>query len=112
MPGRAVRENDGHRQVRPLRLVGELTGPVLRHVGGAINLQATLSASSAGSPDDMVAPHHPITCVGELEYDVEAEEFRCPHAGVPTSNDRTVYCVQHSIAILLIEEAVRKFMAT
>lgn len=81
----------------------------LTNVGGAINLQATLSASSAGTGD--TNPHHPITCTGELEVDIEAGEFRCPHIGVPLSEERTVYCLQHTIALLLIERAVAIFQA-
>jgi hypothetical protein len=87
---------------------GRLTYASLAHVAGQINLQATLSASSAGSGND-VTPHHPITCTGELEVDLEAGEFRCPHAGVPLADERAVYCLQHSVAILLIEMAVRRF---
>ena len=82
-----------------------MTLPILRNAGGAINLQATLSASSAGT-DMKVEPHHPITCAGELELDIEAGEFRCPHSGVPTAEERTTFCLQHSIALLIIELAV------
>lgn len=80
--------------------------PTLHHVGGVINLQATLSASSAGTDGIMIAPHHPITCAGDLEYDLEGGEFRCPHAGVPIHEERTVHCLQHSVALLIIELAV------
>jgi predicted RNA-binding Zn-ribbon protein involved in translation (DUF1610 family) len=79
----------------------------LANVAGAINLQATLSASSAGL--EVVQPHHPITCSGELEYDFEAGEFRCPHAGVPMSDVRTRHCLDHSVALLIIELAVKKY---
>ncbi|HET7110219.1 MAG TPA: hypothetical protein VFI41_05065 [Gemmatimonadales bacterium] len=81
----------------------------LTNVNGAINLQATLSASSAGSEGAPIAPHHPITRAGELEWDFEAGEFRCPHAGVPVNEQRTSHCLDHSIALLLIEEAVKAF---
>ena len=80
----------------------------LNNVNGAINLQATLSASSAIT-ESSVAPHHPITCTGDLEVDFEAGEFRCPHAGVPLTDQRTGYCIDHSIALLIIECAVAKF---
>ena len=80
----------------------------LVNVGGAINLQATLSASSAVS-EAPVQPHHPITCTGALEIDFEAGEFRCPHAGVPLHDERTGYCIDHSIALLIIEEAMRTY---
>lgn len=79
----------------------------VHNVGGAINLQATLSASSAGAGS--WEPHHPITCTGELEFDTEAGEFRCPHLGVPIGEERTVYALQHSMAILIIELAVRAY---
>lgn len=78
----------------------------MHHAGGSINLQATLSASSAGTEQGRYDPHHPITCAGELELDFEAGEFRCPHAGVPVNEERTTYCLQHSIALLIIELAV------
>lgn len=81
----------------------------IHNVGGQINLQATLSASSAGVSD--VNPHHPITCTSQLEIDIEAGEFRCEHVGVPLREERTVYALQHSVAILLIEEAVKRFQA-
>lgn len=80
----------------------------LTHVEGKLNLQATLSASSALTAESP-QPHHPITCTSNLEMDFEAGEFRCDHAGVPLTDLRTRYCVDHSVAILLIEEAVRKF---
>lgn len=75
---------------------------------GGINLQATLSASSAMG-GEVVNPHHPITCTSPLEVDFEAGEFRCQHAGVPLGELRTQYCVDHSIALLLIELAVAEF---
>lgn len=75
-------------------------------VTGQINLQATLSSSSAMG--DLIEPHHPITCTGQLVY-AEDGTFACDHATVPPDDERTVYCLQHSIAILIIEEAVRRF---
>lgn len=69
----------------------------------AIDLQGTLAASSAGAGE--VEPHHPICCPDDLELD---EEFRCPHAAVPLTEERTVYCLQHTVAILLIELAARR----
>lgn len=70
----------------------------------SFDLQVSLAASSAGY--EAVIPHHPITCAGVLELD--EEEFRCPHAAVPADEERTIYCIQHSIAFLLIEEAIGK----
>jgi hypothetical protein len=73
-----------------------------------INLQATLSASSSGTISEVVGHHHPITCTsGELELDEDG--LRCPHASVPADDPRTQECVDHSVAILLIEVAVARF---
>lgn len=83
-----------------------LTAPVTSGAG-SINLQSTLSASSAGT--EAVNPHHPITCADALEYDLDGGEFRCPHVSVALTEERTVRCVQHSIALLLIELAVRAY---
>ncbi|MGH8994143.1 MAG: hypothetical protein ACRDZ7_21750 [Acidimicrobiia bacterium] len=70
---------------------------------GSLNLQATLSASSATGPwDTFVAPHHPITCAGELRYDADGC-FRCEHAFAPPGDVRTQFCLDHSVALLLIE---------
>lgn len=74
----------------------------------SIGFQATLSATTAGIPVT-VQPHHPITCQsGDLEYDEDG--FRCPHAQVPPDDPRTVSCLQHSIAVLLIECAAAQFL--
>lgn len=70
---------------------------------GSINLQATLSASSAmGPPEGLGIPHHPITCSTELRYDGDGT-FACEHGAVPPGDIRTQFCVDHSIALLLIE---------
>jgi hypothetical protein len=70
---------------------------------GGINLQATLSASSAMSTaDGAPLPHHPITCTGPLNFD-EDGTFSCDHTAVPPGDVRTQYCIDHSIALLLIE---------
>lgn len=70
---------------------------------GGINLQATLSASSAMStPDGAPLPHHPITCTSSLTFE-EDGTFGCEHAEVPPGDVRTQYCIDHSIALLLIE---------
>lgn len=76
----------------------------ITHTGdGAVNLQATLSASSAMSPPEgATIPHHPITCGSVLRYDDDGR-FACEHAAVPPGDVRTQYCVDHSIALLLIE---------
>ena len=76
----------------------------ITHTGdGSINLQATLSASSAmPPPEGYPIPHHPITCPGPLEY-TEDGTFSCEHAEVPNGDVRTQFCLDHSIALLLIE---------
>lgn len=72
-----------------------------------INLQATLSASSAGGDSPVQGKHHPITCPEELELDEDG--LRCPHASVPADDERTLACVDHTVAILLIELAVARY---
>lgn len=67
------------------------------------DLQGTLSAGNPPPLDSVVVPHHPISCRGELEYDDDG--FRCAHASVPADEERTVFCVQQSIAVLLMELA-------
>lgn len=83
---------------------------VIGSVGGAINLQATLSASSAMTDPSPPAPHHPITCTTNLRFD-EDGTFSCEHASVPPDDLRTRHCIDHSVALLLIETAVQKFNA-
>lgn len=79
-------------------------GVVGAKADGTINLQSTLSASSANSPFPTVSPHHPITCVTELWFE-EDNTFRCEHASAPSDDVRTQFCVDHSVALLLIELA-------
>lgn len=76
----------------------------ITHSGdGSINLQATLSASSAMSPPEgYTLAHHPITCASDLSYDDDGT-FGCEHATVPPGDVRTQFCIDHSIALLLIE---------
>lgn len=79
----------------------------LSNVDGNINLQATLSAGSAIS-DQVIAPHHPITCTSRLALN-EDGSLACEHAVTPPDDLRTKYCVDNTIAILLIECAVAMF---
>jgi hypothetical protein len=74
------------------------------HAGdGSVNLQATLSASSALSPlEAPTTPHHPITCPTQLEYE-EDGTFSCEHTSVPSGDVRTQLCIDHSVALLIIE---------
>ena len=70
-----------------------------------VNLQATISAATAGTPEhEAVIPHHPITCTAGLFYDEEGELY-CDHAKAPKGNKRTQSALNHSMAILLLELA-------
>jgi len=75
----------------------------VRATGGDLNLQATLSLSSATTSDQpAVRPHHPITCASPLRYE-EDGTFACGHAAVPPGDVRTQSCLDHTIALLLLE---------
>jgi len=65
-----------------------------------INLQLTLAA--ANPPADMTAGHHPISCSTMLVLE-EDGRMGCEHLYVPAGDPRTQGCVDHSIAILLLE---------
>lgn len=72
-----------------------------------INLQATLSQSSAPGNDDVavVRPHHPITCPSTLRLESDGS-LACEHAEAPGDDQRTLVCVNHSLALLLMELAL------
>jgi hypothetical protein len=71
-----------------------------------VNLQATLSSSSVGAPpDEIVQPHHPITCSTDLRLEDDGT-FACQHASAPSGDLRTRSCINHSVAMLLIELAL------
>lgn len=67
------------------------------------SLQATLAAASASG--DPVFPHHPVSCQGDLGYDLDDGSLCCSHAKTEAKDPRTATCVRHSIAILLLEAA-------
>ncbi len=70
---------------------------------GELNLQATLSLSSATGPDETsVRPHHPITCASPLRYEDDGT-FTCGHASVPPGDPRTQSCIDHTVALLILE---------
>jgi hypothetical protein len=71
-----------------------------------MNLQATLSSASATTNDQtpVARPHHPITCSSHLRLEPDGS-FMCDHASVPADDQRTRFCVNHSLALLLIELA-------
>jgi hypothetical protein len=68
----------------------------------SINLQATLSTSSSGIGDPPPGPHHPLSCTSTLELG-EDNSLACEHVRVPAGDLRTQACIDHSVAILLIE---------
>ncbi|MDQ3944234.1 MAG: hypothetical protein M3357_03600 [Actinomycetota bacterium] len=69
---------------------------------GTANLQSTLSTSSVSEEAEPVRPHHPITCPSQLRLD-EDGTFSCEHASVPPGDVRTQICLDHTVALLLIE---------
>ena len=75
----------------------------VRAAGGDLNLQATLSLSSTTGPEEpVVKPHHPITCSSPLRYE-EDGSFSCHHATVGPEDMRTQSCLDHTVALLLLE---------
>lgn len=70
---------------------------------GRSQLQSTIAVASAtGSQSPF--PHHPCTCSGGLWYN-EDGSFGCDHVKMPPDDPRTQACVNHSIALLLLELA-------
>lgn len=71
-------------------------------------LQATIiSITSAGTDSPIVVPHHPITCrTGSLYYE-EDGAFKCDHAEVAPGDLRTEQGIRHSVALLIIELAMK-----
>ncbi len=75
-------------------------------IEGSVNLQATLSSSSVVEQTEPARPHHPITCPTELRLE-EDGTFSCEHASVPPGDVRTQLCLDHTVALLLIELSQR-----
>lgn len=71
-------------------------------------LQSTLSSASAGGANaEVVVPHHPITCTGPLNLDLDIRGFSCEHVMVNMDTDtRTKACCIHSLVLLVLEPAV------
>jgi hypothetical protein len=69
--------------------------------GGGLKLQATLSSSSSGT-GEVLSPHHPITCNGQLRLESDGA-LRCDHSEAPPGDIRTQFCIDHSISLLLME---------
>jgi len=71
------------------------------------NLQATLSSASATGDEaaTSVRPHHPITCTSALRLEPDGS-LVCDHAAAPAGDQRTRSCLNHSLALLLMELAL------
>jgi len=69
---------------------------------GDVSLQGTLAACTATGLAMQVSPHHPIACPEELRLDDDGT-LSCPHAAAPPDDERTQYCLDLSLALLLIE---------
>lgn len=73
-------------------------------------LQQTLAAGTAVSAlvngSQVSGPHHPITCQGDLRFEVDGE-FACEHSVAPPGDERTQQCLDATVAFLLIELAVK-----
>jgi hypothetical protein len=69
--------------------------------GGGLKLQATLSSSTSGTGEALM-PHHPIVCDGDLWLE-EDGRLRCNHCETPPGDLRTQFCIDHSVALLLME---------
>ena len=71
-----------------------------------MNLQATLSSCSATADETaVIRPHHPITCTSELRLESDGS-LLCDHAEAPAEDQRTRACLNHSLALLLMELAL------
>lgn len=69
--------------------------------------QQSIASATADNVVEVV-PHHPITCLSKLYYN-EDGSFGCEHVTVPSDDARTHRALNHSIACLILEEAVRQF---
>ena len=70
-----------------------------------MNLQATLSSCSATADEAaIIRPHHPITCPSDLRLEPDGS-LLCDHAEAPADDQRTRSCLNHSLALLLLELA-------
>lgn len=77
----------------------------------SMNLQSTLSSTTTDSSlaGTIKGPHHPISCAtGGLFLD-EDLTMRCDHSSAPPDNPRNQAIFDATIAILLFEEASKKF---
>ena len=82
-----------------------MTANVIFGQARQMNLQATLSSCSAtGDETAIIRPHHPITCTSELRLEPDGS-LLCDHAVAPAEDQRTRSCLNHSLALLLLEFA-------
>lgn len=69
-----------------------------------MNLQALLATASHGPVAHH--PHHPVTCsVNEPLSLTDDGALHCPHTSTPPNDHRTRECINHSVALLIIELA-------
>lgn len=67
-------------------------------------LQAVLATSSQGSEGPQ--PHHPIACGFDNRLWMEEDgSLRCPHTTAAPDDQRTIACLNHSVALLMMELA-------
>lgn len=88
----------------PYSLIGG--NPLYQATGTTQMLQSTLSSSTSGIPNPPGVGHHPITCTSDLTFDDEGL-FACEHYECPADDARTRACLIHSVALLIIEEAMK-----
>ena len=82
-----------------------MTANVLFGQSRQMNLQSTLSSCSATADEAaVIRPHHPITCISELRLEPDGS-LLCDHAAAPADDQRTRSCLNHSLALLLLELA-------
>lgn len=76
--------------------------------GYSIDLQAVLNAHTAGPEiPPPVLPHHPLGCTGGISLH-EDGHMECPHSTTWPHDLRARDAINHSIAILIIEEAIAR----
>jgi hypothetical protein len=74
------------------------------------DLQATLACGSAlAHPHPQ--PHHPIQCPGRLALHADGS-LECEHTAVGPDDLRTSHCLDHSMALLIIELALDREFPT
>ena len=74
---------------------------------GSINLQATIAAATYMSNGPAVQPHFPLNCTEDLLALDEDGTLRCDHASC--NDDRVRQSITHSVAIMIFEEAFRRY---